>query len=272
MCARRRASLRRLWCRSAALSLLVLIGLPMAASAQHAAPEGSSGRVGKEIVRAERYLVVSANPLASEVGAAILAEGGTAVDAAVTTQLMLNLVEPQSSGIGGGAFLLNWDAGTRTLTTFDGRETAPALAGPDYFLKADGRPWNSTRRCRAAARSVCRGPCGFWSWRTGCTAGAAGPADRAGGSQGRGGLRDLAAARKPRCGRCRGAAALRGDGGLFPGQPTASPRRPARPCATPSSRRHCDRWPRRVPTPSIRARSRATSSRRYDGRRSTRAS
>ena len=215
MCARRRASLRRLWCRSAALSLLALTGLPMAASAQHAAPEGSSGRVGKEIVRAERYLVVSANPLASEAGAAILAEGGTAVDAAVTTQLMLNLVEPQSSGIGGGAFLLYWDAGTRTLTTFDGRETAPALAGPDYFLKADGTAMDSMPRCRAAARSACRGPCGFWSWRTGCTAGAAGAADRAGGSQGRSGLRDLAAARQPRRGRCRGAAALCGDGGYF---------------------------------------------------------
>jgi gamma-glutamyltranspeptidase/glutathione hydrolase len=85
-------------------------------------------------------MIVTANPLASDAGAAALARGGGAVDAMVAAQLMLNLVEPQSSGIGGGAFLLYWDAKARKLTTFDARETAPQAAGPDLFLKPDGTP------------------------------------------------------------------------------------------------------------------------------------
>jgi gamma-glutamyltranspeptidase/glutathione hydrolase len=69
-----------------------------------------------------------------------LRKGGSAVDAAIATQMALNVVEPQSSGIGGGAFLLTWDAASKTLLNFDGRETAPAAATPDLFLDADGKP------------------------------------------------------------------------------------------------------------------------------------
>ena len=65
---------------------------------------------------------------------------GSAVDAMVAAQLVLNLVEPQHSGIGGGAFLLHWDTRARELITIDGRETAPAAARPDLFLKPDGTP------------------------------------------------------------------------------------------------------------------------------------
>lgn len=84
--------------------------------------------------------VVSANPLASEAGMAVLRRGGSAVDAAIAVQAMLSLVEPQSSGIGGGAFMTYYDGRTRGVTGFDGRETAPAGATPDMFLGADGAP------------------------------------------------------------------------------------------------------------------------------------
>ena len=85
-------------------------------------------------------MVVSAHPAATEAGIAVLDAGGSAVDAAIAIQLVLNLVEPQSSGIGGGAFMLHWDGAGRRLTTLDGRETAPAAAGPDHFLNPDRTP------------------------------------------------------------------------------------------------------------------------------------
>jgi len=89
---------------------------------------------------AREFMVAAAHPSATRTGYAVLERGGNAVDAMVAVQLMLNLVEPQSSGIGGGAFLLYWDAGERRLYTFDGRETAPLAAGPDYFLDEAGEP------------------------------------------------------------------------------------------------------------------------------------
>ncbi len=86
------------------------------------------------------WAVTAAHPKATEAGAKILAEGGSAVDAAVAVQAVLGLVEPQSSGLGGGAFMLHYAAATGELTTFDGREVAPASATPDLFLKEDGTP------------------------------------------------------------------------------------------------------------------------------------
>ena len=70
----------------------------------------------------------------------MLRAGGSAADALVAVQTVLGLVEPQSSGLGGGAFLTWYDAASRTLTTFDARETAPAAATPQLFLGADGKP------------------------------------------------------------------------------------------------------------------------------------
>jgi gamma-glutamyltranspeptidase/glutathione hydrolase len=94
--------------------------------------------------RAESQLVVSANPHASEAGLRILRAGGSAVDAAIAVQLVLTLVEPQSSGIGGGAFMLVYEApedgDAGAITAYEGRETAPAAATPDMFLGANGRP------------------------------------------------------------------------------------------------------------------------------------
>lgn len=84
-------------------------------------------------------MVAAANPLAVQAGLQILREGGSAIDAAIAVQAVLGLVEPQSSGLGGGAFLLAYDAATGNVTAYDGRETAPAGATPDMFL-LDGKP------------------------------------------------------------------------------------------------------------------------------------
>jgi gamma-glutamyltranspeptidase / glutathione hydrolase len=84
--------------------------------------------------------VVAANPLAVDAGVAVLQAGGNAIDAAVAVQAALGLVEPQSSGLGGGAFLMYYDAKTAKVIAFDGRETAPAGATPDMFLGDDGKP------------------------------------------------------------------------------------------------------------------------------------
>ena len=85
-------------------------------------------------------MVAAANPLAVEAGLEVLRAGGSAVDAAVAVQAVLGLVEPQSSGIGGGAFLVHYDARTGDVITFDGREVAPQGARPDMFLDATGKP------------------------------------------------------------------------------------------------------------------------------------
>jgi gamma-glutamyltranspeptidase/glutathione hydrolase len=92
-------------------------------------PEPGSGyRLGLRAVEAHRYLVVTAHPLASRAGCEVLRAGGSAADAAVAVQAVLGLVEPQSSGLGGGAFIVHYDAATRRVSSFDGRETAPAAA------------------------------------------------------------------------------------------------------------------------------------------------
>lgn len=104
------------------------------------APEGTTGRTVRDAGQATTQMVAAANPLAAQAGLDILRSGGSATDAAIAIQLVLNLVEPQSSGIGGGAFLLHWDEDQRTLVTLDGRETAPAAATPDRFLGPDGEP------------------------------------------------------------------------------------------------------------------------------------
>ena len=112
----------------------------LAQDAAPPAPEIATGLLHKQSVTFKREGVAAANPIAAEAGFAILKQGGTAVDAMIATQLMLGLVEPQSSGLGGGAFLLVHDAARNTLTTFDGRETAPAAAKPDRFIGSDGLP------------------------------------------------------------------------------------------------------------------------------------
>ena len=97
-----------------------------------------NGASAREPVSARDFMVAAANPRAVEAGVEILAAGGSAVDAAVAVQAVLGLVEPQSSGIGGGAFMLHYNAATRKVESFDGRETAPAAATPELFLDAAG--------------------------------------------------------------------------------------------------------------------------------------
>lgn len=89
---------------------------------------------------AEKYMIAVAHPLAAIAGRDILAQGGSAVDATIAAEMVLTLVEPQSSGIGGGAFLVHHDASKSEFETYDGREMAPASAHPEMFLKADGSP------------------------------------------------------------------------------------------------------------------------------------
>src|ERR1700754_1693268 len=89
---------------------------------------------------AKKHMIAAANPYAAQAGLEMLRAGGSAVDAAIATQLVLGLVEPESSGIGGGAFMLVYDAQSRKTTSFDGREMAPQSATPTMFLGADGKP------------------------------------------------------------------------------------------------------------------------------------
>lgn len=101
-------------------------------------PETASGWQLKAGLHAQRWMVAAAHPLAADAGHAVLREGGSALDAAIAVQMVLALVEPQSSGIGGGAFLMHWDGSE--VQAWDGRETAPAAAGERLFVGADGQP------------------------------------------------------------------------------------------------------------------------------------
>jgi gamma-glutamyltranspeptidase/glutathione hydrolase len=105
-----------------------------------AASAAMASRNAGEPVLADDWMVAAANPLAVEAGARVLREGGTAADAMVAVQTVLGLVEPQSSGLGGGAFLVYYDATTGALSTLDGRETAPLAATPTLFQDHNGEP------------------------------------------------------------------------------------------------------------------------------------
>ena len=108
--------------------------------ASRAVPEAFTGLNYQKSTYAKNAMISAANPHAVKAGMAMLKQGGNAIDAAVAMQLMLTLVEPQSSGIGGGAFLLWYDGQSKKLESYDGRETAPAKAGPDLFLDEQGKP------------------------------------------------------------------------------------------------------------------------------------
>ncbi len=126
-------------CGYAVLGAALLWSTAWLAMPAHAAgqqdPEAATGIVRKQQVSAKEFMVVSANPYATEAGYQMLKKGSSAVDAAIAVQLVLGLVEPQSSGIGGGLFMLAWQEKTKKLHTLDGRETAPAAATPDWFVQ-----------------------------------------------------------------------------------------------------------------------------------------
>jgi gamma-glutamyltranspeptidase/glutathione hydrolase len=127
--------------RLAAPLLAILLVAPAHAQLldPRSAPEAATGSETNELATARHHMVSAANATAAEAGLEMLRAGGSAIDAAIATQLVLNLVEPQSSGIGGGAFILHWDKAKSELKIYDGRETAPASAKPDRFL-VDGKP------------------------------------------------------------------------------------------------------------------------------------
>ena len=113
--------------------------LSLAACAAAPSRQAAVDQAATEATAAEPF-VIAANPLAAEAGLNVLKRGGSAVDAAVAVQAMLSLVEPQSSGIGGGAFMTYYDARTRKITVYDGREVAPAQAVSTMFLDSSGKP------------------------------------------------------------------------------------------------------------------------------------
>ena len=127
--------------RTSALLLAAAVAVAGGSVAgQPVAPEHPSGWTDKSPVESRRFMVAAANPLATRAGYDILRAGGNAIDAAIAVQLVLGLVEPQSSGLGGGAFLLYHDAKRGKLVAYDGRETAPAAATANRFEDAQGKP------------------------------------------------------------------------------------------------------------------------------------
>lgn len=123
-----------------ALAVLTLIGAVACAPENRPLEPLPAGKPSGAPALGHRQMIATAHPLASQAGLEVLRAGGSAIDAAIAAQMVLNLVEPQHSGIGGGGFLLFFDAEAGKLVAYDGRETAPASARPDMFLDADGKP------------------------------------------------------------------------------------------------------------------------------------
>ena len=123
------------------------------AAAQLGSPEIDTGRVERNAVYSKRHMVAAADPLAVQAGLEMLRAGGSAADAAIAIQLVLGLTEPQSSGLGGGAFVLHWSEKDRRVRTYDARETAPAAAKADRFLDRRGNP-EEFRRMVTSGRAV----------------------------------------------------------------------------------------------------------------------
>ena len=122
-----------------------------------AAPEAASGyRTGKTTVHAKTFMVTTSSALASKAGCDILAKGGSAADAAVAVQAVLGLTVPEATGIGGGAFMLYYDATSKTVQSYDGRETAPATATENYLRYIDDSSDKTTPKpsARASGRSI----------------------------------------------------------------------------------------------------------------------
>lgn len=138
-------------CLIAALGMMLSAPLP-AQTNRPQQPEPASGRSEKPLAHAQRHMVAAAHPLAVEAGLQMLDAGGSAVDAMIAVQLVLNLVEPHASGLGGGAYLLHYAAAGRMVRAYDGRETAPAAVTADLFMR-DGKAM-TFRDAVAGGRSV----------------------------------------------------------------------------------------------------------------------
>ena len=121
------------------LQIFVFTDIAKAQDIARPAPEMATGRGDVKVARAKDFMIVTAHPEATKAGYKILKRGGNSVDAAIAAQLVLGLVEPQSSGLGGGGFILHYDAAAKKLTSYDARETAPALVTSFLFMK-EGAP------------------------------------------------------------------------------------------------------------------------------------
>ena len=132
--------LRRTRARSTRAAFWLPLFFAASVALAQPAPEAATGRTPKEPAVGARFMAVAAHPLAVDAGFEILKRGGSAIDAAVTMQLVLGLVEPQSSGIGGGGFILHYSAADQRVRAYDGREIAPAAARPERFIGLAGRP------------------------------------------------------------------------------------------------------------------------------------
>lgn len=119
---------------------LAIASIPLPPAMAQVEMEAGNRSTDRQAVRASKYMVAAANPIAAQVGRDILAKGGNALDAAIAVQLVLGLVEPNASGIGGGGFLVYYDAKRQEIHTYDGRETAPAAAKAERFLDRNGKP------------------------------------------------------------------------------------------------------------------------------------
>jgi gamma-glutamyltranspeptidase / glutathione hydrolase len=139
--------------QSLLLATLLAAGTIAVAQERPSQPEPPSGWTAKKLAHARHYMVAAANPLAVDAGVKMLERGGGAIDAMIATQLVLNLVEPSSSGLGGGAFLLYYDAKAKAIRAIDARETAPAGATPALFTRPDGKPM-AFLDARVGGRSV----------------------------------------------------------------------------------------------------------------------
>lgn len=134
------------------LLLLLSIPLPLISQVNWKAPENIDTKKSRVSTANGRAVVVTANQLASDAALQTLKEGGSAMDAVVTAQTVLAVVEPQSSGLGGGAFLLYWDQAKQSLYAFDGRETAPAQVEENMWVRSDGTavPWLQATKSRSS--------------------------------------------------------------------------------------------------------------------------
>jgi gamma-glutamyltranspeptidase/glutathione hydrolase len=122
---------------------------------ENGAPEIATGFASKKVAYSRSFMVVANNPLATKAGCDVLKAGGSAVDAAIAVQMVLNLVEPQSSGIGGGAFMLHYTRSDNSVTAYDGRETAPAAATENYLRWiSDTQQTTPLPNARSSGRSI----------------------------------------------------------------------------------------------------------------------